>query len=57
MQKFGRLDGMVINHGILDSKLLKDATLESIKYTYDVNVFSCIAMVRYGLKSSLRMTG
>lgn len=46
VKSFGRLDGMVINHGILESKRFQDLDMDSFKKIYDVNVFSCVALVR-----------
>lgn len=43
--KFGRLDGMVINHGTLENKTIASSTLEDFRNTYEVNVFSCLALV------------
>ena len=45
VKKFGRLDGMVINHGVLENKTLSSSTLDAFRYTYEVNVFSCLALV------------
>jgi NAD(P)-dependent dehydrogenase (short-subunit alcohol dehydrogenase family) len=45
VKSFGRLDGLVINHSVLDPKKLADVTPENFKYVYDVNVFSCFAVV------------
>ena len=42
---FGKLHGIVINHGVLLTKLTADMTMEEFRYSYDVNVFSCLAMV------------
>jgi NAD(P)-dependent dehydrogenase (short-subunit alcohol dehydrogenase family) len=49
VKSFGRLDGLVINHSVLDPKKLADVTPENFKYVYDVNVFSCFAVAKAGL--------
>lgn len=46
ISKFGRLDGMVINHGALSPMTrLADASVEEWKRLYDVNFFSALALV------------
>lgn len=46
LSKFGRLDGVVINHGTLDPVgRIADADVEQWRQAFDVNVFSGIAMV------------
>lgn len=45
VKSFGRIDGMVINHGLLDATKINDVSMETFKHVYDVNVFSCLAMV------------
>ena len=43
---WGRLDGLVINHGQMDPvQRVADADLLEWKHSFDVNVFSYIAMV------------
>ncbi|KAK1826676.1 hypothetical protein QBC39DRAFT_363737 [Podospora conica] len=44
---FGRLDGVVINHGALSPMTrLADASIEEWKRLYDVNLFSALALVK-----------
>jgi NAD(P)-dependent dehydrogenase (short-subunit alcohol dehydrogenase family) len=45
IKAFGRLDGLVINHSVLQTKKLGSVSLEEIKKVYDVNVFSGISLV------------
>lgn len=45
VKAFGRLDGVVICHGVLDPIRMGDETVENLKFVYDVNVFSCFAVV------------
>ena len=44
---FGRLDGLVINHGMLAPMTrLVDADIDDWKKLYDINLFSALAFVR-----------
>ena len=46
-----RLDGLVINHGVLDPvKRLADSTAEEWRASFDINFFSAIAMVKAALQ-------
>lgn len=46
IQEFGRMDGIVINHGILTPvSPVADCDLEAWKNTFDVNFFSAVAFV------------
>ena len=43
---WARIDGLVINHGVLDPvKRIGDVTAEEWRKSFDVNVFSAISMV------------
>ncbi|KAK7209460.1 hypothetical protein V2G26_016638 [Clonostachys chloroleuca] len=44
VKAFGKVDGVIVNHGILDLGKLSDMSLETFKKSYDVNVFSGFAM-------------
>lgn len=45
--RFGRIDGLLINHGALDPvKKVADSTAEEWRKAFDTNVFSAIALVR-----------
>lgn len=46
VKTFGKVDGLIINHGVLAPKKLADVSLEEFKEVYDVNVFSYLATVR-----------
>jgi len=47
VKKWGRLDGLVVNHGKLDPvERIADAHIDEWQRSFDVNVFSAIAMVR-----------
>ena len=46
IERWGRLDGVVINHGALSPMArLADASIEEWKTLYDVNFFSALALV------------
>ena len=47
LKKWGRLDGLVVNHGKLEPvERIADAHIDEWQRSFDVNVFSAIAMVR-----------
>lgn len=47
MQRWGRLDGLVVNHAVVEPVArIGDAVVEEWKAAFDVNVFSVIALVR-----------
>lgn len=47
IKEFGRLDGLVINHGMLSPVTrVGDSDVEAWKDNFDVNFFSGIALVR-----------
>lgn len=52
VQSYGQIDGIILNHGILDNQKLRDTSIERIKYVYDVNVYSCLALVRVAVLSA-----
>lgn len=46
MLTFGRLDGVVVNHGVLSPiTRLADSSVEEWKKLYDANLFSALALV------------
>lgn len=53
VKSFGKLDGLVINHGSLYSEKVATISLDEFKRSYDVNVFSCLAMVGIKMPSSV----
>jgi NAD(P)-dependent dehydrogenase (short-subunit alcohol dehydrogenase family) len=57
VKSFGRLDGIVINHGVLESRRFEDLDMASLKQLYDVNVFSCAALAKAGLKELRKTKG
>ncbi|KAH8721914.1 hypothetical protein BGZ61DRAFT_447645 [Ilyonectria robusta] len=57
VSSFGKLDGIVINHGVLAPKRFADCTIEEWKQLYDVNVFSGIAMAKAGLDELRKSKG
>ncbi|QUC17618.1 uncharacterized protein UV8b_01859 [Ustilaginoidea virens] len=46
---FGKIDGLVINHGLIVSERIDKISLQTFKNLYDVNVFSCLAMAQAAL--------
>ncbi|KID73749.1 uncharacterized protein G6M90_00g001270 [Metarhizium brunneum] len=52
---FGKLNGLVINHGLLVSSRLENTSIDTFKNLYNVNVFSCLAMAQAAL-GELRKT-
>ncbi|KAF2724901.1 NAD(P)-binding protein [Polychaeton citri CBS 116435] len=45
--KFGKLDGLIVNHGVLDPvKRVKDTTAEDWRSAFDINFFSAISIVQ-----------
>ncbi|KAM0521829.1 hypothetical protein ACHAPE_002391 [Trichoderma viride] len=57
VNSFGKLDGVVINHGMLEPKRFADESVEDTKLFYDVNLFSYIAMARASLKEVKKTKG
>lgn len=54
---FGKVDGIVINHGILSPKRFEDTSVEEWKQIYDINVFSGIALAQAALKELRKSKG
>lgn len=47
MKAFSKLDGLILNHGILEPlKRVSDSTPEEWRAAYDINFFSLLAFVR-----------
>ncbi|KAM0464667.1 hypothetical protein ACHAPV_002501 [Trichoderma viride] len=57
VNSFGKLDGVVINHGVLEPKRFADESIQDTKTFYDVNLFSYIAMARASLKEVKKTKG
>ncbi|KAH6885318.1 hypothetical protein B0T10DRAFT_92931 [Thelonectria olida] len=57
VSSFGRIDGIVINHGVLEPKRFADTSIDQWKQLYDVNVFSGIAMAKAGLNELRKSKG
>lgn len=46
VSEFGRLDGLVVNHGILEPVTrVRDSEAEAWRRNFDVNFFSAVAIV------------
>lgn len=54
---YGKLDGLVINHGLLTIKKLSETSLEEFKAAYDVNVFSYLALAKAALPEIRKCRG
>ncbi|KAF6807757.1 short-chain dehydrogenase [Colletotrichum sojae] len=55
---YGRIDGIVINHGVLEPVTrLANANLEEWKRAYDINVFSGLALVQASLAELRKSKG
>ncbi|OAA32959.1 short-chain dehydrogenase [Moelleriella libera RCEF 2490] len=57
IKSFGRLDGLVINHGRLVSERMANSSIETFKNLYDVNVFSALAMAQSALPQLRKTNG
>lgn len=54
VKAFGKIDGIVINHGVLEPvSRLENFNVEEWKRAYDINVFSGLALVRKTFCSQL----
>ncbi|CAK7203775.1 hypothetical protein SEUCBS139899_006522 [Sporothrix eucalyptigena] len=55
---FGRVDGLVINHGVLTPvQRLADADLDAWKRLYDINVFSALAIAKAAIPELRKTSG
>ncbi|TFB01091.1 putative oxidoreductase [Trichoderma ghanense] len=54
---FGRLDGVVINHGILEPAKLASASMDDIRRHYEINFFSYVAMAKASLDEVKKTKG
>ncbi|KAF4509028.1 hypothetical protein G6O67_005339 [Ophiocordyceps sinensis] len=57
VKSFGRLDGIVLSHGLLDPCKIDASSLDGWKHVYDVNVFSCLAMAKAGIAELRKSKG
>ncbi|KAL6820835.1 hypothetical protein J3E69DRAFT_340054 [Trichoderma sp. SZMC 28015] len=57
VKSFGKIDGVVINHGILEPEKFATASLEDTKRLYDINFFSYIAMAKASLDEVKKTQG
>lgn len=47
VKEFGQIDGLIVNHGVLEAVTrLEDSNVEDWKTSFDINVFSALALVR-----------
>ena len=53
-KEFGKLDGLIVNHGIIDPVTkLRDTNAEDWKKTFDVNFISAVAFVGFNKNAIL----
>ncbi|KAL7948541.1 hypothetical protein V8C42DRAFT_314798 [Trichoderma barbatum] len=57
VNSFGKIDGVVINHGVLEPEKFATASLEDTKRLYDINFFSYIAMAKASLNEVKKTNG
>ncbi|KAJ4266263.1 hypothetical protein NW762_004246 [Fusarium torreyae] len=57
VSSFGKVDGLVVNHGILAPKKFADTNLEEWKKIYDINVFSGIALAQAAIQELRKSKG
>ncbi|CCF46522.1 short-chain dehydrogenase [Colletotrichum higginsianum] len=58
VKTFGKIDGIVINHGVLEPVTrLADSSIDEWKKAYDINVFSGLALVQASLQELRKSQG
>ncbi|PHH84185.1 hypothetical protein CDD83_2341 [Cordyceps sp. RAO-2017] len=57
VKSFGKIDGIVLSHGVLDPRRIETSTVDGWKHVYDVNVFSCLAMAKAGVDELRKSKG
>ncbi|KJZ74856.1 hypothetical protein HIM_05765 [Hirsutella minnesotensis 3608] len=57
VKSFGRIDGVILNHGLLDPCKIDNASIDDWKRLYDVNVFSCLAMAKASIAELRKSKG
>lgn len=57
VKSFGKVDGIVINHGILTPRRFEDCSVDEWKQVYDINVFSGVALAKAALKELRQSKG
>ncbi|EGX91094.1 short-chain dehydrogenase/reductase, putative [Cordyceps militaris CM01] len=57
VNKFGRIDGVVVNHGVLENTTLADMSVESFRSMYEINVVSCFALAKAALPELRKTKG
>ncbi|KAH0543683.1 hypothetical protein FGG08_001998 [Glutinoglossum americanum] len=57
LETWGRLDSLVLNHGILEAKRVEDHEIEAWRRTFDVNYFSVVEFVKEALCHLRRWRG
>ncbi|CAG7565018.1 unnamed protein product [Fusarium equiseti] len=57
VSSFGKVDGLVVNHGMLAPNKFADTSLEEWKKVYDINVFSGIALAQAAIQELRKSKG
>ncbi|KAK5107797.1 hypothetical protein LTR62_000665 [Meristemomyces frigidus] len=58
VQKFGSIDGVIVNHGVLDPvKRVGDSTVEEWRKAFDVNFFSAVGLTQAALPELRKSRG
>ncbi|KAG5918135.1 hypothetical protein E4U42_006986 [Claviceps africana] len=57
VEAFGRLDGLVLNHGLLVSQKFVHFSAPEFRDMYNVNVFSCVAMAQEAIPELRKSSG
>jgi NAD(P)-dependent dehydrogenase (short-subunit alcohol dehydrogenase family) len=57
VQRFGHVDGVVINHGIVAPKKLADSSLDDFRRVYEVNTFSHLEIAKAALTELRKSKG
>ncbi|KAI4259763.1 MAG: hypothetical protein LQ352_000569 [Teloschistes flavicans] len=56
--RFGRLDGLVLNHGVLEpASRIADSDVQAWRSSFDVNFFSLVAVIKAALPSLKKTKG
>ena len=45
LKAFGRIDALVVNHGVLPISRIAESSAEEWRQAYDINVFGSLALV------------
>lgn len=57
LQAFGRLDGVILNHGIIEFGNIADLDLDALRKVIEVNLVSQVSMLKHALPELRRTHG